>query len=273
MAIIMAAALAAGEVPTSVSFVLDRQGGVTVPVTVGASHFRFLLDTGSTRSIVSEEVARRFSLQPVARTELVTMAGTSTALVVALPATCLAARCSDDALAIVAPKETLELGSGQLDGILGGDVLSRDFTIDYRRRRFEWGGGADPQRRDDRLPLSIEEGRAIVTARQTAGRSLRLVADTGADALILFDSELVRSLSRGSSLHRFALQTLAGARQGAPVAIPTLRIGGATWRDELAAIVPRPAGYPQDIDGILPLHRFASVSFRRAESTLIVRHR
>jgi predicted aspartyl protease len=119
----------------------------------------------------------------------------------------------------------------------------------------------------------MEEGRAIVTARQTAGRSLRLVADSGADALILFDSELVRSLSRGSNLSRFALQTLAGARQGEPVTIPALRIGGSMWRDAVAAIVPRPAGYPQDIDGIMPLHRFASVSFRRAESTLIVRHR
>ena len=273
MAMLMAAALAAGQAPPSVSFVLDRQGGVTVPVTVGALQFHFLLDTGSTRSIVSEEVARQFSLRPAARTEVVTMAGTSTALVVALPATCLAAQCTDDALAIVAPKETLEYGSGQLDGILGGDVLSRDFTIDYRRRRFEWGGGAGPQRSDDRLPLSIEEGRAIVTARQTADRSLRLVADSGADALILFDSGLVRSLSRASSLNRFALQTLAGTRQGEPVMIPALRIGGETWRDEIAAVVPRPAGYPQDIDGIMPLHRFASVSFRRAESTLIVRHR
>ncbi len=254
--------------------VLDGRGGVIVPVKVGALHdLHFLIDTGSTRSVVSEAVARRLALRPTARTELVTTAGTSMAVVVALPSTCLATQCVDDVLAIVTPEKALEFGSGQLDGILGGDVLSRDFTIDYNRRRFEWGGGTDARRRDDRLPLSVEDGRGIVTAPQAEGRSLRLVADSGADAFLLFDSEFVRSLSTASRLNRSTLQTLGGTRRAEPVVIPALRVGGVTWKDEIAAIVPRPAGYPLTIDGLMPLHRFASVSFRRTESALIVRHR
>jgi predicted aspartyl protease len=271
---VMAMALGAGTAPTGVSFVLDGKGGVIVPVTVGALHdLHFLLDTGSTRSVVSEAVAEQLALRPAARTEVVTLAGASMAVVVALPATCLATRCVDDALAIVAPKKALAFGSRQLDGILGGDILNSDLAIDYQRRRFAWDNGTAAQRNDDRLPLSMEDGRAIVTARQPGGRSLRLVADSGADAVVLFDGELVRSLSAGSTLTRFALQTLGGARRAEAVAIPQLRVGAATWKDEIAAIVPRPAAYPQTIDGILPLNRFASVSFRRSESALIVRHR
>ena len=274
VAMVMAAAFAGGNAPAGVSFVLDGKGGVIVPVTVGAlQDLRFLLDTGSTRSVVSEAVAQQLGLRPVARTEVVTTSGVSMGVVVPLPAICLAAQCVDDALAIVTPKQALDLGTGRLDGVLGSDVLSRDFTIDYHRRRFEWDGGTDARRPDDRLSLSVEDGRAIVTTPQSKGRSLRLVADSGADALVLFDSENVRALSAESNLHRFTLQTFGGTRRAESVVIPAMRVGGATWRDAIAAIVPRPAGYPPAIDGLMPLHRFASVSVRRSESAVILRHR
>ena len=273
MALIMAMALAAGSAASSVYFVLDEKGGVIVPVTVGPLQgLRFLLDTGSTRSVVSEAVAQQLALRPAARTEMVTTAGTSMAVVVAMPETCLAAHCSHDALAIVASKGALGFGSGQLDGVLGGDVLSRDFTIDYRRRQFTWDDGSRPERKDDRLPMAVEDGRAVVTIAQE-GRPLRLVADSGADALVLFDGEVVRTLGAGSSLKRLTLQTLGGTKPAEPLAIPMLRIGGATWRNEIAVVVPRPAGYPEEIDGIMPLHRFAEVSFRFSDNSLFVRHR
>ena len=272
--VVMAMALAAGTAPASVSFVLDGTGGVIVPVTVGElPDLRFLLDTGSTRSVVSEPVAQQLALRAVARTEMVTTAGVSMAVVAALPPACLATQCIDDALAIVT-NNALDFGSGQLAGILGGDILGRgDFTIDYKRRRFEWGGGTDERRHDDRLPMSVEDGRPIVTLPQAGGRSLRVVADSGADAFVLFDSELVRSLSRAMNLNHFTLQTLGGTSRVQPVTLPALRVGGATWRDEIATVVLRPAGYPEAIDGLMPLHRLASVSFRRTESAIIVRHR
>lgn len=90
---------------------------------------------------------------------------------------------------MVTAKQALEFGSRQLDGILGSDALTRDFTIDYSRRRFDWS------------------------------------------------------------------------------------VGTVTWADERAVVVPRPPGYAQAIDGVMPLHRFASVSVRRTESAVILRHR
>jgi len=275
MALIMAMGLVAGSETTSVSFVLDTKGGVIVPVSVGAlQDLKFLLDTGSTRSVVSETVAQRLALQPVARSEVVTAAGSSMSLVVALPATCLAAACHDEVLAIMSSKNALDLGSGKLDGILGADVLGRgDFTLDYKRRRFEWGGGADAQRSQDRLTSSVEDGRTIVVAPQGAGEPLRLVADSGADAFVFFDSQRVRALSTLAGVNRLSLQTLGGAVRAESMLFPRLRVGAATWMDEVAAVVPRPSGYPQTIDGLMPLRRFASVSFRRAGSEVVIRHR
>ncbi len=275
MTMIMTMALVAGNAPTSVSLVLDAKGSVIVPVTVGALRdLHFLLDTGSTRSVVSEAVALQLALPPAGRTEVVTSVGASLALVVALPSICLATQCIDDALAIVSATKSLQIGSQQLDGILGGDVLgSSDFTIDYTRRRFDWGGGADARRSDDRLTSSVEEGRAIVTAPQRGGSSLRLVADSGADSVVFFESQRVRALSTVSGVSRFTLLTLGGSRRAESVLIPMLRVGSAMWIDEIGAIVPRPSDYPQTIDGLMPLHRFASVSFRPSEGALVVRHR
>ena len=275
MAVVMAFALTAGSTPTGVSFVLDGKGGVIVPVTVGALRdLHFLVDTGSTRSVISETIAQQLALHPVARTEIVTTAGTSMGVVAALPPTCLATRCVDDALAIVTAQNALASTAGQLDGILGSDVLTRsDFTIDYKSRRFAWGGGSDAGRREDRLPFSLDDGRAIVVAPQTGGLSLQLVADSGTDAWIFFDSQRVRSLARLSGPNRFSLQTLGGVIRAERVLIPLLRLGSAASINEIAAVVPRPAAYPQAIDGLMPLHRFASVSFRHSESAVIVRHR
>ena len=243
-------------------------------MTVGALHDRhFLLDTGSTRSVVSEAVAQQLALRPVARTEVITTAGASMAVVVELPAICLATQCRRRRACDCHAEKALEFGSRQLDGILGSDVLSRDFTIDYSRRRFEWDGGTDARRSDDRLTSSVEDGRAIVTAPQRGGLSLRLVADSGADSVIFFDSPRVRALSTVSSVSRLTLQTLDGIRRAESVLIPRLRVGSEMWIDEIAVVVPRPSGYPQTIDGLMPLHRFASVSFRRSEGALVVRHR
>jgi len=275
MAVVMAMALVAGSETTSVSFVLDTRGGVIVPVSVGAlQDLQFLLDTGATRSVVSEAVAQQLALPPVARSEVVTPAGSSMRLAVALPAICLAAQCQDDVLAIVTSTNALEIGPRQLDGILGSDVLGRaDITIDYKGRRFEWSSGNDARRLEDRLMSSVEDGRTIVVVPQGAGPALRLVADTGADSFVFFDSQRVRALSTSSGVNRMTFNTLGGSLRAEPVLIPWLRIGGATWMDEVAAIVPRPPGYPQTIDGLMPLHRFASVSFRRSGSEVVIRHR
>ena len=61
---------------------------------------------------------RKLALRPAARTEVITTAGSSMAVVVALPTTCMATQCVDDALAMVTAKQALEFGSRQLDGSL-----------------------------------------------------------------------------------------------------------------------------------------------------------
>jgi hypothetical protein len=84
---------------------------------------------------------------------------------------------------------------------------------------------------------------------------LRLVADTGADVVVLFNFN-AREDPKGA---RLRVAGLAGA--GAPALVTTigeLHAGLVSLRDVSAVVVERA---DRDIDGLLPLHRFASVTF------------
>ena len=66
----------------------------------------------------------------------------------------------------------------------------------------------------------------------------------------------LRGLSPVSGVNRLNFQTLGGISRAESVLIPALRVGSATWFDETAVVLPRPAGYPPTVDGLMPLHRF-----------------
>ena len=275
VAMVLLLALKVGESPEGVSFAVDGRAGVIVTVTVGRlSGLRFVLDTGSSRSAVSDAVAEQLGLVPVARTEVVSAAGSSMAAVTSLPTVCLAGRCAKDLLVVLMPIAALKTKTGIVDGILGYDVLAQgDFTIDYKRRRFEWSGGLTTPHREDRLSLFVEEGRSVVEVPQTSRVALRLVADSGTDACVLFDGNKTRALPAWRGASSIGLATVVSDTRADSLVIRMLRVGGATWMNEVAAVIVRPSNYPAATDGLLPLDRFASVSFRHAERTLIVRHR
>ena len=275
VAMVLLLALKVGETPAGVSFVRDGRAGVIVPVTVGRlDGLRFVLDTGSSRSAVSASVAGQLGLAPVARTEVVSSAGSSMSSVTSLPTVCLAGRCAEDLLVVLMTDAALKTATGVVDGILGYDVLSQgDFTIDYKRRRFEWSGGPATPHGEDRLSMFVEEGRSVVEVRQTSRVALRLVADSGSDACVFFEGNKTRALPASRGPASIGLATVANATRADSLVIRMLRVGGATWMNEVAAVVARPSNYPSATDGLLPLDRFASVSFRHAERVLIVRHR
>ena len=91
----------------------------------GSGPYRFLLDTGSNRSAVSTRVAAALRLPAVARTEVVTAGGTTSAIVV---------RLSSIALGPVIRKEVLATAIDApqaADGLIGQDVLMMEsYTLD-----------------------------------------------------------------------------------------------------------------------------------------------
>jgi len=240
----------------SVPLRIDGRGGILVPVRVnGAGPFTFLLDTGATRSMVSDALARELGAPIVARSEIVTTAGSEMGMVVRLASVAVDNARVPDVLAPVFDDARLALLGRGVRGVLGQDFLAAfNYTLDYRRNRLTWEEGVACGARGA-VTTAMIEGRPVIDVVNGRGEALRLVADTGADVVVLFNFN-ARGDPKGA---RLRVAGLAGAGASALATnIGELRAGLASLRDVSAVVVERA---DRDIDGLLPLHRFASVTF------------
>ena len=93
------AAAGADRTPASVPLSIDGKGGIVVDVRINAAGpFRFMLDTGAARSLVSEDLAREIAAPAVAKSEVVTSAGSDLRLVVRLTSLAMASATADDSV-------------------------------------------------------------------------------------------------------------------------------------------------------------------------------
>jgi hypothetical protein len=137
-------------------------------------------------------------------------------------------------------------------------------------------GSAPVSAGDSRLELLRSEGRFLVDLPQPGGsdRPMRFVPDSGATALVVYDRGRPVPLA-GELVPGRAGLTSASGRQGHATMrrIRRLQVGALTLRDQIAAIVSRRQPHAPDGDGLLPLHRFASVSFASGKGYMVIRDR
>jgi predicted aspartyl protease len=256
---------------------LEDDGVITVQANInGDGPFRLLLDTGSNRSAVSSQVARRMRLAAVARTTAVSATGKRDRAVVRLDALSLGNITKRELLVAVLDEEgRAALGAG-LDGILGQDfLLGETYTLDYEHRRLIWE--ADRSSRGDltRLTLKEEEGRWLVALpqRQDGTDVLWFVPDSGASALVVFDRGTPLTLSLMPLPSCAMTRTATGSAVMRAVQVDRLRVGSVVMRNRPAVVVDRRSPDAPAGDGLLPLSMFESVSFDPTGSTLLVRAR
>lgn len=239
--LVLLTVLALGSVPLTI----DERGGVIVEGRVnGAGPFRFIVDTGASRSIIADDLAAALGAPVVAKSEVVGSAGSDMRLVVRLGSVAVDAARVDALLAAVVPAATLSrLGRG-VRGLLGQDFLSAfNYTLDYRRRRLTWDEPLTCDR-PGAVRMAAVEGRFVLVADADHAGRVRLVPDSGAEVAVLFGSD------------------------GAGPRLSEFRVGGVTLVDVPVAVVDREE---PDVDGLLPLHRFRAVSFAAGGSCLLVR--
>ena len=168
-------AWASGRTTVPVPLAIDNRGGIVVDVRVNdLGPFRFILDTGAARSIVSDDLARELRAPVVAKSEVVTSAGTDMRLVVRLGSIALAASRVEGLLAPVIPGDRLLQLGPRVRGLLGQDFLSAfNYTLDYRRARLTWDepmGCAGP----NVVLLVAAEGRFVMAPRKRTATSAPL---------------------------------------------------------------------------------------------------
>lgn len=269
--LLLAMASPASASPTPFDLLAD--GSIVVSVTIaGTNGYRFVIDTGSSRTVIAERLWRALKLPVVAKTVMVTPAGRDEAFVVRVKALAIGDQPASSVDAAVMARDRYADGT-RVDGLIGQDLLaSLVYTIDYRRRLVTWHGEGD-QLDGERLPLSIRDSRVLVTLDQPAGEGppLALVPDTGSDDLVLFAHATKNR--RMTTVDAGLLTSLSGSRPVRRVQMDGLAIGATRWRHPLAVVVDTDEAPDLMGDGLLPLHQFARVTFNVGEGYLLVQTR
>jgi predicted aspartyl protease len=177
---------------------------VVVPVQInGAGPFDFIVDTGTTLTLVDQELATKLALQPLedASTRLTGLAGTSKVPFVRLNSLDFAGQSVSNLR--VGVSKSFPAG---IRGIVSEDLLSRfDILIDYRHHIIELAGGQAGQPAPSSLAASLEGEQIPVStqgnfsgsptpnrlvlqghASEFGDRQLSLLLDSGTDSFVLF---------------------------------------------------------------------------------------
>jgi predicted aspartyl protease len=248
---------------------------IVVPVEVGgAGVHEFLVDTGSSFTLLEPALAEALGLKPSARADLVTLNGRRPVVLGRTDLT-LGQTPLPGVEVAVAEMPAIRSDEPRVRGLLGQSALARlEYTIDHARRRLVVHGGPEaasrPREDDGPEAIGAAAARPIIEGRPGCrDNALRFVLDSGISAPVLF-----RTGADGPSLD-----------WGGPVKART-NAGEATWREArldslcvagrrsegLPVVVPGESGALREEDGLLPSRFFARVRVGRAATVLRVDH-
>jgi len=259
--------------PSEVAVRIDESGAVIVPVSINdRGPFPFLLDTGSSHSVVSQTLADQLALRSIARTSVLTSTGREWRPVVRMNQTTIGDAQSYGLLASVTSSAQLDVVARGIEGIIGQDFLfGLNYTLDYRRQRFVWSDD-DLDGGDVRLPLVAQRGRYLVQVAPTGKvPGVLLVPDSGASGFVAYERDGHTKLALRPSSGMLGVHSLSGGQHVRTMMLRELRLGSLTIREQPVAVVPREANDVAEGDGLLPLHLFASVTFNAREQCIVLR--
>ncbi len=150
---------------------------------------------------------------------------------------------------LVQDLSTLEKTLGRrIDAIVGLDVLGKtSFSINYRTKRVRFGRPAERSR----STVSFETGPSFITVEaRLHDRTVRLLVDTGASALMLFQSRLTNPISLPAGRLAKA-KNVGGDFQRQAVLIPDLHLGKENLGPQRGFMVADQRDDGRDFDGVL----------------------
>lgn len=218
-----------------VQFRSDANQRLTVAVKLsGSGPYRFLVDTGADRTVVSRQLAEKLRLPSGRAANLHTVTGISAVGTTTVPQLQIAQRTMRAVEAAVL--EGQHLGA---DGVLGTDSLgSQNVLFDFKNGMLSITPAARRAPRDEEGTIVVEArrraGRLIVTEADANGRKLSVVIDTGAEVSIgneaLRQALLTRRQLRPNGT--VELQSVTGdVLKGDYLTLKELRLGDVTLRD------------------------------------------
>jgi predicted aspartyl protease len=243
---------------------------IVVPVTInGAGPFNFIVDTGSSGTILDQRLADRLALPSIGKGTVLGVLGQAEASVVHAKAVSIGTGPARDMEVLVRAK--LQGLPSDVRGILGEDFLgSFDMLIDNRQHtiQFETEPGALADSiSGERLPIGMPEdlerpakGKLLVAGRvgELGDRLAPLVLDSGTNSLVVFGSK-DRFGACSPQRHYYGSGSTSGFSGDDAVlrTVRAVRFGSKVVSDLVAIVAARPVGF--EMEGLVPTMLFRSV--------------
>lgn len=267
---VLAPGATSGADRSRIPFTRGAHGEVVVGVVVnGHGPYPFALDTGSSHTSIAESLAADLGAPVVAHAELSTSAGAATRRIVELAELELGTHRGGRLLATELPDTAID-AAGRIKGVLGQDVLAAaPYTIDFIDRAILW----NPRRpvNGARLTLVRTDRGGMLVELPQRDRVVRMVPDTGAEALVLFErGDRTLPLPGQFEAGGWEVTTLVARRMARAVRLIDFRVGPFSFADWRAFVVPGqdlPAAHG---DGLLPLSAFERVTIDAGGGVIVV---
>lgn len=241
----------------------SKPGELVLPVILnGQGPFAFILDTGSSHSSIAETLAQKLGAPAVAKSLVRSSIGLAVRPIVRLDRVTLGPTLDSGVLASLVPGQDLD-PTGRIVGVIGQDVLaSRRYTIDFAHRRVVWHSTDEtlPPGQGS-FPLRPADGRFFVELLQRDSSHLRLIPDSGAEGLVLYQRDDKRLPLLIRSPGRTRMNTLTSQADVQPIRVRELQVGPANFVDLPAVLIEQHGTPGLEGDGLLPLHWFKRVTF------------
>jgi hypothetical protein len=243
---------------------------LVVPVGVnGTGPYPFLLDTGATSSMVSEELSAALGLRPLGHGLQETATAADRVALVAAVLTLGGVR--HEGAVIATALGRLRDAVPGIRGVLGQDVLRRsNWWLDYRGGALweDAGGALMAADLGERLAVHWHGDRPAIDALGPGPRPLRLVLDSAASAPVLFGGDTDVDGERVGE----ALATTHDSQ----VSVPLLGVGplraGRSAIPRFSAAVLEASGAREE-DGLLPTALFDGIYFDNRSGTVVLNPR
>jgi predicted aspartyl protease len=192
----------------------------------GLEKLKFLIDTGAVPSVVDRRIAHKLRLVGARNQVSVYNQNLETQEVV-VPSVELGPIRTASLPAVVEDLSSVEENLGvRIDAIIGLDVLgSSNFCIDYEAKKISFGRSGDPFPSPELVvPFQVGPGSLFVKM-EVQGEPLRLMVDTGAKSLMLFENRVKGRLPVLPVLGQETTANLGGAFPTRKVQLAEARLG------------------------------------------------
>ncbi|HKF56788.1 MAG TPA: retropepsin-like aspartic protease [Blastocatellia bacterium] len=274
-----------GQAATKLRFRLAQDYLVVVPVTInGAGPFDFILDTGTTTTIVDSKLAADLRLQAADRLNLVTLAGEKPFPRSWLQSASVGEATTTHLEVVWDDLKEIKAFDKKIRGILGLNFLDGfNYLINYAARTIEIGDTSS-RISGPRIAVDRTEGKLIITAtagstptrsnatRPNATFPLRFGLDSGVTVPVIYtpDSRHVCVRSAGLDSPVGIASTITGTASTATGRIVALDIGGHRLSGLEAALMPKVDPESQIEDGVLPTALFRAIYFNNEQGYVVL---